>query len=241
MNQDWILIIESGILGVAVGLTQASGAQAGHLIWSANLVSTGQSAAKLPDLVAEGLEKNHLDITAISGIVVATGPGSFTGLRIGLAYAYGLAVGINARTQGKKSVKWRGVSSLVLLQTSGAEEIWALPSTKTSGYLAVRVDGKVHLEIIDLDTGRLSVKQKQKLSDAKVSVVSIGSWPLLRSLVAGSFKEMAPETLNLRSLELMAKDAADQWLTGFNNQMPLLKYMKKSTVEERAEQSAAAK
>ncbi|MFQ5608169.1 MAG: tRNA (adenosine(37)-N6)-threonylcarbamoyltransferase complex dimerization subunit type 1 TsaB, partial [Candidatus Zixiibacteriota bacterium] len=38
-------------------------------------------------LVSQALQKAELDFPNLSGILVSLGPGSFTGLRVGLAYA----------------------------------------------------------------------------------------------------------------------------------------------------------
>ncbi len=48
---------------------------------------------KLLDLVDESLSAFNLEVKDLSGIAVSMGPGSFTGLRIGLAAAKGLALG----------------------------------------------------------------------------------------------------------------------------------------------------
>jgi len=46
-------------------------------------------------MIDELLRKEGLKIDALTGIIVSTGPGSFTGLRVGMAAAKGLAMALN--------------------------------------------------------------------------------------------------------------------------------------------------
>jgi len=50
----------------------------------------GTYSAQLMPRIAEALEQNALDRTQVDGFVVVSGPGSFTGLRVGLATIKGL-------------------------------------------------------------------------------------------------------------------------------------------------------
>lgn len=52
-----------------------------------------QHAEKLPLFYDELVKQTNLKLTDIDAIAVSIGPGSFTGLRIGLSYAKGLAYG----------------------------------------------------------------------------------------------------------------------------------------------------
>ena len=50
----------------------------------------GTYSALLMPRIAEALQQNNLDRTKVDGFVVVSGPGSFTGLRVGLATVKGL-------------------------------------------------------------------------------------------------------------------------------------------------------
>ena len=62
------------------------------------LIGRGHSERLVP-MIAE-----MLDGRSAQGIVVGTGPGSFTGLRVGIAAAHGLAIGWDAELTGMSSL-----------------------------------------------------------------------------------------------------------------------------------------
>lgn len=53
--------------------------------------SREKRSQKLLSLLEEELSKKHIDINAISEVEINTGPGSFTGLRVGAAVANAIA------------------------------------------------------------------------------------------------------------------------------------------------------
>lgn len=68
------------------------------------------------------LEANHLSWQDIGGIVVYEGPGSFTGLRIGISAANALAYANNIPAVGSSSDDWikKGIDKLI---KSGSKKI----------------------------------------------------------------------------------------------------------------------
>lgn len=49
----------------------------------------------LPTITEQFLKQNNVNWTDLNAIGVVVGPGSFTGIRLGIAYAKGLAMGLN--------------------------------------------------------------------------------------------------------------------------------------------------
>ena len=92
------------------------------------LIGRGHAERLAPMLV------ELLDGREAEEILVGVGPGSFTGLRVGIAAAHGLAIGWNARLHG--------LSSLALLAASaGAEGAGAAAMTGGHGELFVQEFG----------------------------------------------------------------------------------------------------
>ncbi len=58
-----------------------------------------QSTA-LPDAVMNFMEQNNAKMSDLTAIGVIVGPGSFTGIRMGIAYAKGLSIGLNIPVVG---------------------------------------------------------------------------------------------------------------------------------------------
>lgn len=72
-------------------------------------------ARELPGTLEEFLNRNNTSWQQLSGLVVFKGPGSFTGLRIGITVMNTLAYGLNIPIVGEAGDKWykRGVQRLL--------------------------------------------------------------------------------------------------------------------------------
>lgn len=100
-------------------------------------VTRGQ-AERLAPMIAEALSAAGLAPRDLAGIAACTGPGNFTGLRIAVAAARGLALGA-----GRASV---GVPRLMALAADAAGAVGA-PGPLAVSAAATR--GRVHLQIFD--------------------------------------------------------------------------------------------
>jgi len=84
----FVLGIESSTPVASVALVGPAGL-VGEITLNIGLTHSEQ----LLPLIADLLEQSHLDLEQVGGVAIAGGPGSFTGLRIGMATAKALAQG----------------------------------------------------------------------------------------------------------------------------------------------------
>ena len=88
-----LLAIETtGALG-SFAVVEGSGSAALKVLAGIDRDIMGRHVESSVDLVSEVLDKASLRLSGLDGIAVSLGPGSFTGLRVGLGIAKGLCVG----------------------------------------------------------------------------------------------------------------------------------------------------
>jgi len=63
-------------------------------------IDAQKQAIALPSAVQDFMKQNNVSMQDLTGIGVIVGPGSFTGIRMGIAYAKGLAIGLNIPVVG---------------------------------------------------------------------------------------------------------------------------------------------
>lgn len=84
-----VLGIDTATAVCSVGLASEEG-----LVGEYRLMGAMAHGERLPDMVGHLFSHSGIDPASLDGIAVSIGPGSFTGLRIGLGYAKGLAMGL---------------------------------------------------------------------------------------------------------------------------------------------------
>src|SRR5689334_19336207 len=92
-----ILAIDTAFGPIGVVLASPSGEVIAQRVV---MDALGAQAEKLPPLVAEMLDAVGVKPSSLTRIAVTTGPGAFTGVRVGLAFAKGLALALKVPLLG---------------------------------------------------------------------------------------------------------------------------------------------
>ena len=224
------LLLDTSLPGIAVGLADLD-QKVNPLLWRAINTDRFSSINFVEEQLQQGLSSGRWNLSDVTHIVVSTGPGSFTGIRVGLAWCYGI--------MNKRGVKPRilGVSSLESLARREAVArdvaqpvVAIIPSTRRSGYLARACNGVAESSAFKID----QVHEQVAVTDR---VVMADGWAELEdSLVQVGCQTLAlsSEALLESSLESLVQTAVDR-ADEFSLELPAPNYCKKSTVEERVE------
>src|SRR5437588_7684932 len=86
-----MLILAIDTSGKSGGITLAEGNDTSFRVLESSPIAGGTFSAQLVPTLASLLQKHGLTVTDIDGFAAVSGPGSFTGLRVGLSAIKGLA------------------------------------------------------------------------------------------------------------------------------------------------------
>jgi len=185
-RNDLLLVIDSATAACSVALVEE------HRVLSERheLVGRGH-AERLVPMIGELLEGR-----IPQAIAVDCGPGSFTGLRVGLAAAHGLAIG------------WRvplaGFSSLALIAAAGEGDELAVALHGGHGQLFVQTYGRDPLRPLD-DLRSLTPADAARAIGAE-RVVGPGAADLVSARGYGTAVEALPRAADIRLLPRPLRD-----------------------------------
>jgi tRNA threonylcarbamoyl adenosine modification protein YeaZ len=190
----WILVLDSATSRVVV----AAGSGDGRLIAERSFPAEHRHGERLLATVEELAKSEGLELEALGGIVVGTGPGAFTGLRVGLATAKTLAhelhVPIAGVSTGDALVRAAGGATSVWLPAGPQDRVEIAPDggpRLVNAAVARETSGDASVVAIDLDgrAAREALERGRHAADGlAVALLALG----LARLEAGGDD---PETL----------------------------------------------
>lgn len=111
MTRGVVLALDTSFGPVSAAVLAADG----RVLGQAHVAeAAGQQAEILPPLVARLLETAGVGMAALARVVVATGPGAFTGVRVGIAFAKGLRIALPVEVVGVPSLSCLGLQAQAL-------------------------------------------------------------------------------------------------------------------------------
>ncbi len=137
-----ILAIESAISGGSVSLLD-DGREIAYWIGTSNVSKAEELLVNIDSL----LTSNDIRRNEINLITVSAGPGSFTGIRIGLATALGLKAGLGIEMSSESALK-----SMAFLQPDNEKIVTAIPMGRNA--VCLQSFKKQEREVIALDDPR---------------------------------------------------------------------------------------
>lgn len=235
----YTLIIDTSIFGAGIAFFSSA---SDSIEYSRVSQDISDSARELPLMVEAGLGVLGIDLTKVNRVLVSQGPGSFTGIRVGMAYAFGFVAGL--KLSKRSFPKIAGVSSLASLTKGLAADTKSrlavfLPATKTSGYVSIIKDGEVEMSALDcLKSDAADFFDK----NIDVDWVVVGSWELVLERANKHGVQNVRQILgrdavsiSLRALGEAIKGKDDLTWADFESEKALSPiYLRKSTVEEKA-------
>ncbi len=131
MSEPGVLAIET-----AAQLCSVSVLKANEVVASLSVSLPRAHAERLPLLIRDALEMANVGPADIAAVAVSAGPGSYTGLRIGVSAAKGFAFAIGAKLIAVHSLYARARAAAAFLPAGGIVAC-ALPSRRDEVYAAV--------------------------------------------------------------------------------------------------------
>ena len=209
-----LLVIDTSFVGISCALWSVTEKKE---IWFEALPHNQKTASALTTILGHGFSKAQIDVGSLKGIIAGVGPGSFTGIKIGLGFLYGLLSGMAPSL--RPSIL--GLSGLEALATSLGKPV-LLPQTRTHGFLA-RPGDQSQLITVQTVAGMLGGEE----------CCVFGPWTELQSLEGIVVTTLDPEAALKAATVAMAEHGLAVWPHGFSHSIPEPKYLRLSTAEER--------
>lgn len=252
------LTLDTTLQGAAVALFEVDGAGFRRLALASRPETFG-SAAALPELVRRVLEEAGVTLADLQHLYVSQGPGSFTGIKVGLAFAAGLVAG----RRSSADLSPCGVPALDSLAWWHCLQchrpvVWLVPATRTHGFAALAIpDQPPNAWLIELteeitfrnENGQAAVglpDQSQCLWVQALPWEGLTEWggrtgiSLLRPEESGLMDESAGDGLAGLTMAAMIRRALSGE-AGAVIRMPEPRYRRLSTPEEKLQNNRAKK
>ncbi len=229
-DADLTLVLDTSICGLRLALVCPESKKSGVPVWQGGLNEAQGSAARLSGILRDGLNASGFRADSIQRALVSCGPGSFTGIRVGIAFARGLFA--------SRLELAEGCSSLGLFASSesarrGCPVAVYLPATRTAGYVVI-ANTPNDLQSLPMTVDDFAHVSPASLSAGTVTIIA-GVWPALALAfdLAGIKYELksVSDVADAACMEMCRLAASRRIIDGGSGLRPI--YLRRSSVEEK--------
>jgi hypothetical protein len=225
-SKSHVLVLDSSLSGVSMALVTPSSIEP---LWSRINADHMGSAKTIGLAFQDCLQELGGDVSKIAGVSVSVGPGSFTGIKVGLSFVYGLSAAIPNLSYFHDCAIEQAFIGLCKDSKKNFSQMKALfvRATRTHGYGFVPGRGAVLVDASDpraLDLGSIG------------DFLSMGDWPVLTEAAHQSGVKMTTiesQVVCSAAIYGMCERAANVFPLEFSNEKPRPNYMRLSTAEEK--------
>lgn len=169
-DQPTILAFDSGSRSLTVAVTTAAGSLGASEPQS-------RSSTQLPRIATDLLSQFDLTWRDLDAVVAARGPGSFTGLRVGLAFALGLHQALDIPAAGISTLRLLAVASgldgTLTVAVNAWRDSWFIQSFDAHGTASTEPERIATAALADLDGPVVVSESVSELPAGKVASTSI--------------------------------------------------------------------
>lgn len=110
-------------------------------------IDAEKQSLALPTAVIDFMKQNNVQMSDLTAIGVVVGPGSFTGIRMGIAYAKGLGLGLN--------IPVVGINLFELYLYENPDAFVAIDSGRGDFFVASKIHAPCTMTIDDVETEQM--------------------------------------------------------------------------------------
>jgi tRNA threonylcarbamoyladenosine biosynthesis protein TsaB len=222
----FMLILGIDTSGKSGGITLAEGSDRDFRVIESVPIAGGTFSAQMVPTIAALLEKNGFTADRVDGFAVASGPGSFTGLRVGLSGVKGLA-----EVLGAPIATVSVLEALASFSSAPGLVAAALDAGRSEVYFGLyNVDPST---IARIDERLLTqTEYLERLNDEQISA-AITSDTSLAGFASAAYTTILPEVLDRPTSETIARLGLRKLLAGETVSIAALdaNYLRRSDAE----------
>jgi len=193
--------------------------------------TAGNHSRHLHLAVQQMLALLSVSVRDVAAVVVAKGPGSFSGLRVGVSFAKGLAMALDVPVAGISTL-----DAIAFQASAGSDSVWAtMPAGRTQVY-AARFEGQGVMWRRGSEYTILSEEEMVAVSAAGGLLAGPAAPAIAaRAALIGEHRDAAPPAWQLRRAAFLAELGKQYFDRGGPDEASTLEplYLRRSSAEEK--------